>query len=481
MISQRVFVTAVVGAGLALAALEGIPESRAAAQDAIGGQVTGGGRGLAGVLVSDGCRVVATDSQGNYRLPIGPDSGRFIFVSMPRGYWSEDFYCPLGQAVEAAAANFALQACEQPDRFDFVFITDIHLEHSGPGMAKFKASLAEINRLEPQPAFLLSQGDICLQGNMGLEYVECLQTAQMPVRNGPGNHEMMLKHTNPRDDFERYFGPTYYSFDWGPAHIIVLDGNKPLPGGEGWQAVHGAVEGSELKWLEADLAAQPAGKPIIVGVHIPIVSTYPERRQHSPKDAPYWEVANDDALTRLFAARGVDLVLQGHMHENERIVVEGVEYVESISLSGSWWKGGEGLERGVDGSPRGYRIVTVDGAKVSHRYRPSCESYVERQGEWYPLEEAIDDAAVTRFVFNCYDAPNGSTAEGRIDGGPWQPMPPHAMPSVPTPDLTMVHHFVLQADTARLASGEHTLAARIRWPDGTTVEGTKRFTIQAHP
>jgi len=37
-------------------------------------------------------------------------------------------------------------------------------------------------------------------------------------------------------------------------------------------------------------------------------------------------------------------------------MVDGVEYVESISMSGSWWKAGEELERGVDGTPRGYRV-----------------------------------------------------------------------------------------------------------------------------
>ena len=46
--------------------------------------------------------------------------------------------------------------------------------------------------------------------------------------------------------------------------------------------MHGAVEGSELAWLRADLAAQAPGKPIIVGIHIPIVSTYPQRRRESP-------------------------------------------------------------------------------------------------------------------------------------------------------------------------------------------------------
>ncbi len=482
MIHRRMFLVTMVAGGIAAAAFC-VPERLPAAETetTFRGLVTGDGKPLAGVLVSDGCRVVTTDSQGNYVLPVGDDSGRFVFVTAPRGYWTEQFYRPLDRPPLAGTADFALRSCEQSDRFDFVFITDVHLDSAGSSLSKFKASLAEINRLDSQPAFILSQGDICLQGNVGPQYVECMKTAQMPVRNGPGNHEMMLKHENPRDDFERLFGPTYYSFDWGPAHIIVLDGNKPLPGEEGWQAVHGAVEGSELTWLKADLAAQPKGKPIIVGVHIPVVSTYPERRQHSPENAPYWEVTNNAALTELFAKHDVRLVLQGHMHENERITVAGVEYVESISISGSWWKAGEQLERGVDGSPRGYRIVSVDGSKVTHRYCPSAESRVDRRGEWCPIDAAVEDAETTEFVFNCYDAPNDSKAEGRIDDGPWQPMPPHPMPSKPTPDLTMVHHYRLAVETSKLNSGKHSVTARVTWPDGMVVEETQQFVIGVKP
>lgn len=444
---------------------------------AVQGRVTGDGNPLAGVLVSDGCRVVTTDSQGEYSLPVDIDSGRFVFITTPRGYWTEQFYQSLGRPPKPGNVDFELQSCEQPDRFEFIFLSDIHLGHSGPGIAKFKDSLAEINRFDPQPAFLLCQGDICLQGGVGPQYMECLKTAQMPVRNGPGNHEMMLKHDNPRDDFERLFGPTYFSFDWGPAHIIVLDGNKPVPGEEGWQAVQGAIEGSELQWLEADLEAQPEGKPIIVGVHIPIVSTYPERRQHSPDNAPYWEIINDKTITELLTKYKVKLVLQGHMHENERITVRGVEYVETISICGSWWRAGTGLERGVDGTPRGYRIVSVDGSSVTHRYRSTCESFVDQQGEWYPMEQTIDDTTKADFVFNCYDAPNDSKAEARIDDGAWQPMPPYKMHSKPIPDLTMVHHFKLTADTSKLASGKHTITARVTWPDGTIVEESAGFSI----
>ena len=440
------------------------------------GQVLGGGEPLAGVLVSDGCRVARTNARGDYELTIGHDSGRFLFVTTPRGYWADVFYVPIDEAVAKGRADFALRPKVQPDRFDFAFITDMHVEGRRCGIPKFKASIGEINDLKPTPAFLWAQGDICLQGGAGREYAECLTHVRIPVRNGPGNHEVILAHKNPFDEFERLFGPTYYSFDWGAVHCIVLNGNKPMPGEQGYKSVHGAIEGSEMKWLRADLAAQPRGKPIIVGVHIPIVSTYPERRHQSPKDAPYWEIRNNQELTALFAKHRVRLVLQGHMHENERITVRGVEYVESISLCGSWWKSGEGLERGVDGTPRGYRIVSVNGKKISHRYRSSCESHVARQGEFVGLGGRASANKKTEFVFNCYDAPNGSTAQARIDGGPWQPMPAHFAVNQSI-GLKMPHHFRFVADTTQLKAGPHTIEARVAWPDRTIVTEKETFIV----
>jgi hypothetical protein len=443
------------------------------------GRVFGNGQPLAGVSVSDGYHVVQTDSSGKYQLRVGEDHGRFLLVSLPSGYWNDEFYVPIKDAIARKSVDFRLDPVEQSDRFDFVFLADMHLERPDIGGVKFVATLAEINQRKPRPSFLLFQGDICLQSGSGDLYAKCLDAAEMPVRHGAGNHEMMLGHENPRDDFEERFGPTYYSFDWGPLHCIVLDGNKPLPGETGWQAVHGAVEGVELAWLKADLAVQPEGRPIVLGVHIPIVSSYPERRSTSPKNAPYWEMTNRHLLTDLLARHKVRLVLQGHMHENERTTIEGVEYVSSISVSGSWWKAGREFERGVDNCPRGYRVVSVDGNRITHRYMSTAESRVNRPGEFSSLEAPLPPAGEAVFVFNCYDAPNEATAVARIDEGPWQPMPSYAAPSPATQGLTMPHHFRLVANTAELSSGSHTITVRVTYPDGERVETTKEFAIRS--
>ena len=83
------------------------------------GHVSGDREPLAGVLVSDGCRVVRTDGDGEYRLPVGDDSGPFVFVALPRDYWSEEFFTPVAAALQQGGANFELDSVDQSDRFDF--------------------------------------------------------------------------------------------------------------------------------------------------------------------------------------------------------------------------------------------------------------------------------------------------------------------------------------------------------------------------
>jgi hypothetical protein len=167
------------------------------------------------------------------------------------------------------------------------------------------------------------------------------------------------------------------------------------------------------------------------------------------------------------------------MHENEREVVSGVQYVASISISGSWWKSGGEFERGVDNCPRGYRIVSVDGNHITHRYQSSCESRVARKGEFYGLEKPL--ATRTEIVFNCYDAPNAAWAVARIDDGPWIPMHHYAAPSPVTSGLTMPHHFRLVVDTGELTAGQHTITVRVKFPDGGIVEETDGFSVAPRP
>lgn len=443
------------------------------------GRVLSEGKPLTGVMVSDGCRIARTDSEGEYTLRVGRDAGRFVFVTCPRGHWTDRFFRSREQAVSRGRTDFALEPVEQPDRFDFVFACDLASlgdPREQVGREKTKASIREICGLSPKPAFLWIQGDLGIVKDGGQRFTQCLKTSTLPVRLGIGNHEVMSQRPRPKELYESLFGPTYYSFDWGPVHFIVLDGNRPYLGRG---SSRGVVEGAELAWLKADLAAQPEDKLIIVGVHIPIVSSYPARRPDLKEDdAPFWISATTAEMTALFSRYRVRLVLAGHMHENERTMVDGVEYVSSVSLCGRWWQGGPGLERATDGCPRGYRIVSVDGNTIRHRYQSSCESRVNRQGEFMNLPDKLAPGKATTFVFNDYDAPHGATARFRLDNGPWQAMTPVVLPQN---GVIIPHHWRIEIDTTSLSQGSHTVEAEVAWPDGTVIRESRDFLLGESP
>ena len=362
--------------------------------------------------------------------------------------------------------------------FDVAFITDVHIERGEVAASKFGETISEIN--SRKPAFVWDMGDMSLYPNSGKAYLECAGKFEMPLHACAGNHDIALYDKNPRKLFNDYFGRAYYSFDYGGVHFITLDGNTVVRR-QDKNTIDACLDPHQMAWLKADLQATPQQMPIICGIHIPIVSTYIKRRGGGafPKNfpiAPQFDESRAEELINLFAQHNVKLVLQGHAHENERITVRGIEFVSSISVCGCWWRSGKGFERGVDNVPRGYRIIEVRAGRISHRYVSSCESKVDRRGEFPGIEDPIRTSNNAPIVYNCYDAPNGSTAKARIDSGPWMRMKQYNEIGGYV-NMQMPHHFCLSTDAAKLTAGRHRVTAQVTWPDGTIVTESADFAV----
>ena len=86
----------------------------------------------------------------------------------------------------------------------------------------------------------------------------------------------------------------YYSFDYGNAHIVVLDSGH-----------NGKIPDTELTWLQSDLAAASSAKWKIVVLHWPFYC-------HNERDL---EGSSRNALT-IFDQYGVDLCISAHVNED---------------------------------------------------------------------------------------------------------------------------------------------------------------------
>ena len=300
-------------------------------------------------------------------------------------------FLSLSAATAASSALSTVAAgapIPQAGSLKLVFFTDTHTQpelQAGEGTA---LALAKIKSLKP---------DLCIQGGdhcfdlaavprdrsvMLLDlYTKTEQTLKgIPIHHVIGNHDVFgrvpstgVETTDPlygKKAFEQRFdAKTYRSFNQKGYHFVLLDSIQITPERE----FDAMIDPAQLQWLAADLAATPAGTPIIVVSHVPLVSAAP---QYSPPDDKAAKAAAYQALTNLHgflvgnARQVIDLfeghtvlaVLQGHTHINETVFWRDIPYVTSGAVSGNWWRGSRW------GTPEGFTVLELAGGAAHWHY-----------------------------------------------------------------------------------------------------------------
>ena len=287
-----------------------------------------------------------------------------------------EFLALLGATGLAAAAPRSLFAAA-PEPFTFLFLTDAHIQPElnaavGTDMAFKKARTFKAD-------FAIQGGDHVFDA-LGVSksralslfdlYDKTEQDLGLKVYHTIGNHDVVgiypssgIAPTDPQYGkklFEDRFGKRFYSFDHKGHHFIVLDSIGITDD----RAYEGRVDAEQLKWLAADLAALPKATPIIVSVHIPLVSAFasylPEAQTASKHHS--LTVANANEVLDLFEGHNIIGVLQGHTHINENVEYKGVNYITSGAICGNWWKGVR------MGTPEGFTVVQVANGRMTTRY-----------------------------------------------------------------------------------------------------------------
>lgn len=397
--------------------------------------------GIAGVAVSNGSEVSVTDGDGRYELP--DSGGGLVWVSVPSGHRPSG---PFYRNADGPDLSFGLVGEQESDDFTFVYYTDLHIGEGVGGAEQLAETLEEIASLQPTPRFCIDGGDITLQGDCGERYEAILNGYPLPVHHSMGNHEHLVDSSDPKRAYRNLFGPTYYSFNYGGVHFLILDAMKVDLSQEGWRNVVGEMSSCELNWLKADLAHIGAKTPVVVASHIPLWTTFDERRGVGRYGEPAWLVMNYEAVLQALRPYNAQLVLQGHLHENEHHWEHGIHFLTTGSVCGSWWdRSGDTLC--PDGAPRGYRIVRVVGHQISSAYKSAGKPLdyqlrIDRPANGNPM---ADGFAVE---VNVFDGSDRTEVFFQMDGGPWHPM--QLTPSFLT-DTThaCAHRWVAEGLTAR--------------------------------
>ena len=290
-----------------------------------------------------------------------------------------DFLVLAGGAAGAASVNPNALAAGTPPvgDFEYIFFTDTHLEPELDGVKGCAMAFKKMRGLHAD--FAIQGGDhvfdsLAVPKAKSLElfhlYDDTQQQLGLKVHHTVGNHDCLglfeksgVATTDPmfgKGFFKEHIGPTYYSFDHKGVHFIVMDTVGLTPD----RQYEGRVDAEQIAWLQQDLARIGAAVPVIVTVHIPLVTSINSYAPPPPTPSKYngMTVANAYQVLPLFDGKNVLAVFQGHTHVNERVEWHGVPYITSGAVCGNWWRGTR------LGTPEGYTVVSLKGGKLSTRY-----------------------------------------------------------------------------------------------------------------
>ena len=370
----------------------GDEEVEPASGSTVYGKVSCEGTGLAGVVVSDGVEVVKTDSKGVYQMKSKKYNG-YVFVSTPSGYEPlvsgilPKFHAQLkANASTAERVDFQLKKVEGQDNHRMLMLGDIHLAKRTDDQKQFADFVKDVNATisgTSGKVYALTLGDM----TWDLYWIVNNYSFKEYLADASGIKGVMLYHTVGNHDHSMYYmgdfdtvkeykeliGPTYYSFNIGKVHYVVLDDvecknseeTKDEKGNKCYVRTYdGRVVPDELAWLRKDLASVPNGTPLVVTMHIPL---YNNGGKYSLKDAstlagilkPYPEVHLYTAHTH--TVYNTDQLGTDHLYEHN-----------AGSICGTWWWSGKetpGVHIGQDGSPGGYTILDITGTSFKWQYK----------------------------------------------------------------------------------------------------------------
>lgn len=380
-----------------------------------------------GAVVSDGITCTTTDKNGQYWLNSQKQNG-YVFVSIPNGYtvevsknvYPQFFKYTTKQASEMEQIDFKLIPYNKKD-YVVLTLADIHLagrnqdtEHYQNWFMKDVNELIADYKAKGKDVFCMTLGDQSwntyyfatdIPAPFTLtETMPYLEMLQQPTFNTMGNHDNDPKEQVDflaENAWRRLCGPSYYSFNIGDIHYIVLDNivyTNPGPGTLSDSCYSYYISSLQMSWLKADLAAlKDKTTPIYVLTHCPMH----EKPKLDANGKPQYGYKMKDGaeLAALLKNFNVVNVFTGHAHTNYGVVnheYSNIREYNVASVCATWWWTGKrdfaGNHICRDGSVGGYRVLEIDGKKMS-TYFKSLQYPADYQFRTYDCNECQITAA----------------------------------------------------------------------------------------
>uniref|UniRef100_UPI0032174F21 metallophosphoesterase family protein n=1 Tax=uncultured Draconibacterium sp. TaxID=1573823 RepID=UPI0032174F21 len=225
-----------------------------------------------------------------------------------------------------------LFSCRNEGTTKFAVCTDVHqdlIHDASDRLVDF------IRGAENQNAdFIIQLGDFCLPLEKNQSFLDVWNTFDGLKYHVLGNHDMDISSKSVTQEFWG-MKSSYYSFDQGDFHFVVLDPNFYKDGDDmvsykkgnyySYPETRAFIPADQLSWLQNDLAG--TDKYTIVFTH--------QSLEHPGG------IKNREEVRQIFAkankeSKKVIACFCGHDHENRYTEIEGIHYIGLNSASYSW-------------------------------------------------------------------------------------------------------------------------------------------------
>jgi hypothetical protein len=355
------------------------------------------GEGVPGVVVSDGVEVTVTDSEGIYYLP-SAKLNKFVFISLPGNYEIAasdnipQFFKRLAGGTTVEQHDFSLVEVDN-NKHVILPMADWHLANRNDDLAQFSNGfLPDVNAtvssftLSGVKVYGVPLGDMTwdaywYENNFRLEnYLTEMKKINCTMFNIMGNHDndpYVAADIAAEQPFRDLIGPTWYSFNLGEVHYVVLDNVQYINSG-GSQGVIGdrnysdVIVSSQTTWLVKDLAAiTDKGRPLVILMHTSLYGN----PSLDGTGQPVSSIVLNNGSTLLSLVAGFDEVhvITGHTHINYTVESGAVTEHNTAAVSATWWWTGKtGYANNhicKDGSPGGYGVWEINGRDIKWYYK----------------------------------------------------------------------------------------------------------------
>ncbi|MGM9741579.1 MAG: calcineurin-like phosphoesterase C-terminal domain-containing protein [Candidatus Cryptobacteroides sp.] len=345
------------------------------------GIVTCGGKGMPGVVISDGVEVVQTDPEGVYQMKSAKKYG-YVFISIPSGYEvANNGILPRNYIKLVKSSNvvervdFQVFKAGDQTNHNLLVLGDMHLAGGrNNDVTLFGKFCSEINEYTAahrnEKTYAITLGDMTWDYywyDNNYQFAQYLNDANkmtdLMVFHTIGNHDHDMFSVGDFDTIQQYtelVSPDYYSFNIGNIHYMVLDNIECTNNGKGkdYRTYNQKVTDEQLEWIKKDLSFVSTSTPVVVAMHSPTFNM---------------SAADKANLTSLFSAYDQVHFITGHTHKVANQSVSNYKDHNSGAICADWWSSVDlaGLHIAQDGAPGGYQIFNISGKDFKWQFKPT--------------------------------------------------------------------------------------------------------------